>query len=31
LRAGLPVTVGGTTIDRQCASGLQAIASLHVR
>ena len=26
LRADLPVTVGGTTIDRQCASGLQAIA-----
>jgi len=26
LRAGLPVAVGGTTIDRQCASGLQAIA-----
>ena len=26
LRAGLPVTTGGTTIDRQCASGLQAIA-----
>ncbi len=26
LRAGLPVTVSGTTIDRQCASGLQAIA-----
>jgi acetyl-CoA C-acetyltransferase len=26
LRAGLPVTAGGTTIDRQCASGLQAIA-----
>src|SRR3979490_2188742 len=26
LRAGLPVTVGGTTIHRQCASGLQAIA-----
>ena len=26
LRAGLPVTVGGTTIDRQCASGLQAMA-----
>ncbi|ANW03007.1 acetyl-CoA C-acyltransferase [Bradyrhizobium icense] len=26
LRAGFPVTVGGTTIDRQCASGLQAIA-----
>ena len=26
LRAGLPVSSGGTTIDRQCASGLQAIA-----
>ena len=26
LRAGLPVTVGGTTINRLCASGLQAIA-----
>jgi acetyl-CoA acetyltransferase family protein len=26
LRAGLPVTVAGTTIDRQCASGLQALA-----
>ncbi len=26
LRAGLPVHVAGTTIDRQCASGLQAIA-----
>src|SRR5260221_1916217 len=26
LRAGLPVTTAGTTIDRQCASGLQAIA-----
>jgi acetyl-CoA C-acetyltransferase/acetyl-CoA acyltransferase len=26
LRAGLPVTVAGTTIDRQCVSGLQAIA-----
>jgi acetyl-CoA C-acetyltransferase len=26
LRAGLPVATGGTTIDRQCASGLQAIA-----
>jgi acetyl-CoA acetyltransferase family protein len=24
--AGFPVTVAGTTIDRQCASGLQAIA-----
>jgi acetyl-CoA C-acetyltransferase len=27
LRAGLPVSVSGTTIDRQCASGLQAIAT----
>ncbi len=27
LRAGLPVTVGGVTIDRQCASGLMAIAT----
>jgi acetyl-CoA C-acetyltransferase/acetyl-CoA acyltransferase len=27
IRAGLPVTVAGTTIDRQCASGLQAIAA----
>src|SRR6201982_2582823 len=26
IRAGLPVTVAGTPIDRQCASGLQAIA-----
>src|SRR6266566_2945729 len=26
LRAGLPVSVAGTTIDRQCASGLQSIA-----
>ena len=26
IRAGLPVAVAGTTIDRQCASGLQAIA-----
>jgi acetyl-CoA C-acetyltransferase len=26
VRAGLPITVAGTTIDRQCASGLQAIA-----
>src|SRR5262249_61977756 len=25
LRAGLPVTTSGTTIDRQCSSGLQAI------
>ncbi|MGF7159283.1 acetyl-CoA acetyltransferase family protein [Rhodoligotrophos appendicifer] len=28
LRAGLPVTVAGTTVDRQCASGLQAIANV---
>ncbi|MGZ6798260.1 MAG: acetyl-CoA C-acyltransferase [Mycobacteriaceae bacterium] len=27
LRAGLPVTVPGTTVDRQCASGLMAIAA----
>ncbi|MBA4489610.1 hypothetical protein [uncultured Paracoccus sp.] len=27
LRAGLPVTVPGTTIDRMCASGLMAIAT----
>ncbi|MDA9451190.1 MULTISPECIES: acetyl-CoA C-acyltransferase [unclassified Bradyrhizobium] len=27
LRAGLPVSVAGTTVDRQCASGLQAIAT----
>jgi acetyl-CoA C-acetyltransferase len=27
LRAGLPVTVAGQTIDRQCASGLMAIAT----
>lgn len=26
LRAGLPASVAGTTVDRQCASGLQAIA-----
>jgi acetyl-CoA C-acetyltransferase len=26
IRAGLPITVAGTTVDRQCASGLQAIA-----
>lgn len=26
LRAGLPVTTPGVTVDRQCASGLQAIA-----
>ncbi|MDE2415064.1 MAG: acetyl-CoA C-acyltransferase [Comamonadaceae bacterium] len=26
LRAGLPVTVGGTVINRYCSSGLQAIA-----
>lgn len=27
LRAGLPVTVAGLTVDRQCASGLVAIAT----
>lgn len=27
LRAGLPVTVAGMTVDRQCSSGLMAIAS----
>ena len=27
LRAGCPVTVSGMTIDRQCASGLMAIAT----
>src|SRR5437867_13260606 len=27
IRAGLPVTAAGTTIDRQCASGLQASRS----
>src|SRR4051794_16301197 len=27
LRAGLPVTVAGMTIDRQCASGLMSIAT----
>jgi acetyl-CoA C-acetyltransferase len=27
LRAGLPVTVSGMTVDRQCASGLMAIAT----
>jgi acetyl-CoA C-acetyltransferase len=26
IRAGLPVTVAGTTIDRQCCSGMQAIS-----
>jgi acetyl-CoA C-acetyltransferase len=26
VRAGFPVSIAGTTIDRQCASGLQAIA-----
>jgi acetyl-CoA C-acetyltransferase len=31
IRAGLPVTVAGTTIDRQCASGLQSIAVAHAR
>ncbi len=27
LRAGLPVTVAGMTIDRQCSSGLMAVAT----
>src|SRR3546814_16784790 len=27
LRAGLPVTVAGMSVDRQCASGLMAIAT----
>src|SRR3546814_2460202 len=27
VRAGLPVSVAGMTIDRQCASGLMAIAT----
>ncbi len=31
IRAGLPVTVGGATINRYCASGLQAIASAASR
>ncbi len=26
IRAGLPITIGGTTVNRFCASGLQAIA-----
>ncbi|HYG42423.1 MAG TPA: acetyl-CoA C-acyltransferase [Bordetella sp.] len=31
IRAGLPVTVGGATVNRFCASGLQAIASAAAR
>ncbi|CAM4027652.1 Acetyl-CoA C-acyltransferase [Bordetella tumbae] len=31
LRAGLPVTIGGATVNRFCASGLQAIASAAAR
>ena len=33
LRAGLPVTVAGTTVNRFCSSGLQAIAMAahHIR
>ena len=27
LRAGLPVTVSGMTIDRQCSSGMMAVAT----
>lgn len=29
LRAGLPVTVAGMSLDRQCGSGLMAIATAH--
>jgi acetyl-CoA C-acetyltransferase/acetyl-CoA acyltransferase len=29
LRAGLPVTVAGMSIDRQCGSGLMALATAH--
>jgi acetyl-CoA C-acetyltransferase/acetyl-CoA acyltransferase len=29
LRAGLPVTVAGMTVDRQCGSGLMALATAH--
>jgi len=31
LGAGLPVTVPGCTIDRQCASGLEAVAQAYYR
>jgi acetyl-CoA C-acetyltransferase len=31
IRAGLPVSVGGATVNRYCASGLQAIASAASR
>jgi acetyl-CoA C-acetyltransferase len=31
LGAGLPVTVPGCTIDRQCASGLEAVAQAFYR
>src|SRR5687767_6642283 len=31
LRAGLPVTVSGMSIDRQCASGLMSIATAAKR
>lgn len=31
IRAGLPVTIGGATVNRFCASGLQAIASAAAR
>ena len=31
LRAGLPVSVAGMTVDRQCASGLMAIATAAKR
>ena len=31
IRAGLPVSIGGATVNRYCASGLQAIASAAAR
>ena len=31
LRAGLPVTTSGTTVDRQCSSGLQTVAMAAYR
>src|SRR5699024_324415 len=31
LQAGLPVTVPGYTVHRQCGSGLQAISNAHMQ
>src|SRR5688500_66276 len=31
LRAGLPVTVAGSTIDRQCGSGLMTVATASMQ